>query len=155
MHNRLHADITDPLGWVVEVDGQCKKEGAIKEGWTKMRLLDLIELPTVAETQRVAYAILCALEVETSEAWRIWARRWLSGEDRSPKSAEAAKAWVTMDSAALAADAAWAAYVEAGRVVETQTALSVLSAAEFVWSAFNGKKPLDLIALSEQAMQYK
>ena len=59
------------------------------------------------DIQKVAFGILCSLEVCQSPEYRRWAEDWLSGTDRSARAARAA--WAAARAAARAAWAAWAA----------------------------------------------
>ena len=43
-------------------------------------------------TQRVAFGLLCAMEVCADKEWRTWAENWLNGKDRSIESAWAVAA---------------------------------------------------------------
>lgn len=51
--------------------------------------------PFIKFNQRVAFAILCALEVCTELFFVQWAKKWLNGTDRSRKSADRTKCRVT------------------------------------------------------------
>jgi hypothetical protein len=69
---------------------------------------------TTAE-QRVKFAILCAQKVigDTCPKWSEWAAKWLSGEDRTKKSADVA--WSAEETLAARAREAglaenWATY---------------------------------------------
>jgi hypothetical protein len=179
LHNPIHACITNPLVWVVEVDGKCKKDGAFNEGWTKMRLVERAELPEVTTTQRQVYAILCALEVAPSETWRAWAHRWLSGEDRSIESAVEAAEALAEDTEAYAVeeseedadvvpDESWIAVADEVAAEAAAAALATLAVdqadrvsaiavarADAAWIAAKNGRRLDLVALSKKAMQYK
>jgi hypothetical protein len=57
-----------------------------------MRLLEEVPLPTVSLTQRVRFAMRCAVAVYNNAAYHRWAQDWLSGEARS-----AAAAWAAAD----------------------------------------------------------
>lgn len=96
---------------------------------------DTTHPPRVTRQQRLAYGILCAWMVFRDPTWRIWARRWLSGEDRTVEAARAERlaletvsrevwdargwqpGWCAMWSALCAAKAAtfavWTDWVEA------------------------------------------
>ncbi|MDD8011845.1 MAG: hypothetical protein PHX05_00005, partial [Acidobacteriota bacterium] len=118
LHNPIHANIRDPLGFAVEVAGKNLRDGQMKEGWTRMRPIKQIALPVVTIEQRVRYAILAAQEVtpKSDTQWHTWAKAWLSGADRSAaaarEAAAAAAAWEEAAASAWAA-AAWAAAREA------------------------------------------
>jgi len=83
--NPLHADFKDPKmlvceGHVVVNDGTkvgCKSLKAIK--WTKS--------PEVTKEQMIRFAILSVLMVYDEKKYIKWANKWLSGKDRTPKTA--------------------------------------------------------------------
>jgi hypothetical protein len=116
LHNPIHADYRDPILWEIETDGAVKSEGHMKSGARGVTTTCRIPLPQIETKHKIAYAILCALEVFDAPAFRTWAENWLSGADRTDK-AEAAEA------------AAWAAWAAAAR------------------------KPLDLIAIAQKALE--
>ena len=87
MLNPIHGNINAPKIFAVEVGGETKAEGQLKEGWTRMRLAQELELPAVTTEQRARFAILCAYEVCEDVGWRRWANAWLSVEDRSQRAA--------------------------------------------------------------------
>jgi len=101
MLNPIHAGFTNPRLWECRCDGHFLGDGQIKEGWSRVTTRREIALPAVTITQRVSFGILCAKAVCRDWAWRRWADRWLSGQDRTARAAAEA-AWA-------AAWAAWAA----------------------------------------------
>ena len=100
--NPLHADIDGPRLWEIEAEGEHKHDRGLKSGCTKMRLVREIDVPKISNTQRVAFAILCAKAVYKDNAFTVWADGWLSGKDRTIAAASAASAAYA---AAYAADA--------------------------------------------------
>ena len=94
-----------------EVVTEGTKLGA--KGFTTLRE---VNVPQVSTTQRVAFGILCALEVSKSASFVTWAGKWLSGVDRSRDTAYAiadtayAAVYAAADAAYAIADAAYAAY---------------------------------------------
>jgi len=60
----------------------------------------------VARAIRRAQKSLRGVRAEWATQWRRWARRWLSGEDRTAAAAAAEAAWAAAEAAA--AEAAWA-----------------------------------------------
>jgi len=121
-----------PSEWIVETrldgDRPCQEAvewlqgyGTMADAWRACRRGDWmiwalraegIEVPPAAIERIVARAIrrgqrsLRGVRAPWATAWRRWARRWLSGEDRSRTAANAA-AWAAARAAANAA--AWAA----------------------------------------------
>ena len=102
--NPAHADIENPILWEGNGEGKAKFE-PLKCGFRKFTTLRQIPLPEVTDVQKIAFGILCAKEVYKDLSWNQWADKWLSGEDRTKSSADAAA-----DAAASAAYAAYAAY---------------------------------------------
>lgn len=87
LFNPIHANYHNPFLWIVEVQGRCRDDRGLKEGWTQMCLRERIEMPAITDVQRIAFGILCAKQVENSPEWNKWADNWLSGVDRSNESA--------------------------------------------------------------------
>ena len=94
--NPIHVNFTTPLLW--EAEGAVVASDGTKVGVKALTTLRRMELPQVTTAQRVRFAILCAMEVCTDPAWRSWAERWLSGEDRTAAAAWATRAtpWATL-----------------------------------------------------------
>lgn len=116
MMNPIHADFKNPRAW--EAEGEVGlREGELKCGCRKLRVVREVPVPEVTTEQRVRFAIGCGWD-RASEEWRTWARKWLSGEDGTEASEAAARAaWAVARAAwaaeaARAADAAWAADAE-------------------------------------------
>ena len=73
------------------VDEGKSVEGIDKCGATKLTLVKELEIPEVTLNQKIAFAILCALEVYKEIRFVTWAKNWLSGQARSNKSVEVIK----------------------------------------------------------------
>lgn len=84
--NPVHANIGNPKLWEAEGEVVLSDRG-LKVGCRTLTTVREIPLPEVTITQRIAFAILCTKEVCKDAAWNAWANKWLSGEDRSEKSA--------------------------------------------------------------------
>lgn len=115
-------------------------------GCTRAVLHEELPVPVVTNSQRVRFAILCAWEVCEDPTWRAWAEKWLAGEDRSMKAAEAAAAW-----AAGAEAEAWAAWAAAWAAVRA-AANAAWEVAEAVARTARSA-PLDLPALARRAVE--
>ena len=113
----LLAVLLDPIHLRVDLDtahlweghdggGKVKSDPGLKVGCTRGTTVRRVDLPTVTLEHRVRFAIGCAWQVCEDDAWREWAAKWLSGEDRAA------------DAAARAARAAW----EAARAAERAAA---------------------------------
>jgi len=89
LHNPIHADISNPRLFEVEVDGDCKNDNGIKCGYKRMRLVREISIPTITTEQKIKYAILCAKQVCFEKEWNMWADNWLSNVDRTSADAHA------------------------------------------------------------------
>ena len=99
MMNPIHASFNNPHLWEAEAEGEVLRE-ATKSGCKKLTTLKQIPLPEITLTQRVAFGILCALEVCADESFREWAKKWLSGKNRSACAAYATTIAVSNDVAA-------------------------------------------------------
>ena len=85
----VHVDFKTPILW--EAEGEVLvREGQLKCGCKTLTTLKKIPLPEISTKQRIEIAILCSLTLPQSEGYRVWAERWLSGEDRSEAAACAA-----------------------------------------------------------------
>jgi len=171
--NPINADIPYPRLWEIEVSGKCKHDYGLKSGYQSMTLIKELPLPEITLTQRVAFGILCALEVYKDPAFIEWANAWLRGDDRSVRSSEVAgdaaasrDAW-SDPKAASAALSAWANSRAALATFRAATARASAraSARAFAktaektaaWAAAKAASnmPLDLISLAEKAVLIK
>ena len=100
--NPIHAHITNPLLFKCEVKGKTKTDHGLKEGWSEMRITEQIDVPVITNIQKIAFSILCALEVYKEEKFVLWANNWLNNIDRSSESANSA-AYAANNAAADAA----------------------------------------------------
>ena len=127
--NPIHANIANPRLFECSATGKHKLDRGLKGGCTQMTLNKELDLPTLTRLNQVAFGILCALEVYRDPAFVEWANAWISGNDRTKESADAAAAYA----AAYAASASYAAYAA--------------NAAAYA------KRKLDLITLAHKAME--
>ena len=155
--NPIHANLSDPRLFVIETGGTRKDDRGLKVGFTKMRLAREMPLPAVTREHRVAFGILCALEVYNVPEFVSWAQAWLSGENRSRSAARSAEsaarsAESAAESAARSAvSAAWSAAESAAWSAAWSAAESAAWSAESAaWSA-TAAAP-DLIALAKRAL---
>jgi len=95
--NPIHANITNPLLWEIEVDGIVAHDGT-KGGTKAATAIKQISLPEISTTQKIRFAILCTLEVYQESSFVLWANNWLSGKDRTEAAARAA--WAAARAAA-------------------------------------------------------
>lgn len=129
--NPIHAKFHSPRLW--EAEGKiAKSDRGLKVGCVTLKTIREMPLPVVTTEQRVRFAILCAKAMCTDATWLAWANGWLDGTDRTAR-AEAAWAAEAARAAARAAEAAEAAWAAA-------------------WAAARAAKPIDLIAIAEEAV---
>ena len=111
--NPTHANIENPLFW--ECEGDVVASDGCKVGVKKLSITAPHPVPDVSTETRIRFGIACAWLVTPSAVWREWAANWVSGKDRSEKTARAADAavyavYAAADATAYAAaDAAHAA----------------------------------------------
>ena len=85
--NPAHADFARPRMWECEVQGEIIHE-PLKSGARQVKTVREIPVMEVTMEQAVRFGVLCALVVGCSAAFREWAAKWLSGEDRTSTSAD-------------------------------------------------------------------
>jgi hypothetical protein len=142
--NPIHANYDSPKLWRCEGDIVADDHG-LKVGVKTLTTIEEIPLPAVTTEQRVKFAILCAKQVCKDKKWNAWADKWLSGKDRSGDAAWAAAqaptwaaSWAAASWAEAAAAARWAAEAVEAAAWEAEVAVQA--------------KPINLIALAEQAV---
>ena len=97
--NPAHANIDKPILWEVDCN-EVAHDGA-KGGAKRMTLVKKIKAPKFTTLQKQVFAIKCAMAVYKEKTFVAWAKDFISGDDRTKKSAYAAA-----DAADAAADAA-------------------------------------------------
>jgi hypothetical protein len=179
LHNPIHADYRNFILWRGEAAGAYKNDRGLKQGHTRMRILERVEPAVFTAEQRACYAILCSLEVyrgwaayDTAHTYKAWADRYLSGENRADAAdaayaaARAAYAADAADAAAYAADAAAraadaadaarAAYAAADAAAyAADAAARAADAADAADAAADAAEaaPIDFHALAERALK--
>lgn len=99
--NPAHANFKKPRLW--EAEGNPGKVEPDKVGCKSLiTIREIIPLPEVTVTQRIAFGILASLEVYDNPMFVGWAEEWLSGEDRSRAAADATATATAADAAARA-----------------------------------------------------
>jgi len=142
--NPVHGCFVNPLLW--EAEGEIgKNDDGTKVGCTALTTIRQIPLPVVTNEQRVRFGILCAMQVYAELSFVVWAKKWLSGDDRA---AWAAVAWVARAAVAwgAGAGAAWAAAWAAAEASGVAWGAEAARAAARVVD-----KRIDLPALARQA----
>jgi hypothetical protein len=135
MLNPIHADITNPRLFIVECEGESKNDKGLKMGYTRMRLIEELDIPLITNVNLIAFGIMCAKEVYKKDSWLTWADRWLDGTDR------------THDAAYAAANAATNAYANADAFAAANAANAAANAA---YATASG---IDLISIAHAAME--
>ena len=103
--NPIHADFKSPKLWECETSGEELHE-ELKSGCKTLTTIKEIPLPEISNVQRIAFSILCVKEIYKNKEWNDWADKWLTGEDRSERSAYTARTDAAVNSASAAIYAA-------------------------------------------------
>ncbi|MDD4242899.1 MAG: hypothetical protein PHG08_01170, partial [Bacilli bacterium] len=162
--NSIHADIENPKMFEAEGFGELADDHGLKVGYKSMVLVKELELPAVTLTNRIAFGILCSLEVYKEPAFVTWAENWLNGTDRTIEAAwaaaraawaaaRAARAWAARAAraAAWAAERAAASWAAAEAAAEARAAARAAAAAARAAAA----EKFNLIELAKKAMKIK
>lgn len=150
--NPLHAYFDPETYHLWECDGDVgETDHGLKVGCTRIKTIRRIPPPEVSSERRVRFAILCTLRVTKDGAWRVWAGKWLSGEDRSFRSAEIARPDGFLGAAWEAAEAAAWVDVPAGEVAVQNAAARAVSYAAKV--ALAAGTPMSLAGIAREAVE--
>ena len=158
--NPIHANIGSPRLFEVEVGETCLDDKGLKGGTTEMTLIKELELPVISLTQKIAFGILCAKEIYKDQKWNEWADNWLTGKDRTRKSAADAAAYAATAAYAAAAAAAYAAAAAAYAAADAAYAAADAAAADAAAAdaaaayAATAAAILDLQIIVQKALQY-
>ncbi|MCK9460609.1 MAG: hypothetical protein M0R80_13300 [Proteobacteria bacterium] len=146
--NPIHGDFDPKTMHLWEGKGEIvKNDHGLKVGCTKATTLRRISLPEISTENRIKIAILCTKQVCKEQAWNTWADNWLSGKDRTRKSATAASAAASASAAAAAAaSAAAAAWASA-----SAAAWAAWAAAWAAWAA--EAKAIDLLKIIKENLK--
>uniref|UniRef100_A0A6M3L734 Uncharacterized protein n=1 Tax=viral metagenome TaxID=1070528 RepID=A0A6M3L734_9ZZZZ len=131
-----NTNIPEPHLW--EAKGRRVVHDGTKGGCKSLTTTKRIPLPEITTTQRVRFAILCALEVYHDARFKKWATRWLKDEDRSEaanRAAAAAAEAVVWAAVAAKATRATAATAKAAWAVKTAVAATDAAAKATCWAA--------------------
>jgi hypothetical protein len=151
--NPAHSNFQNPLCF--EAEGDIITSDGTKVGCKSLTIIGIVKLPKVTITQRVSFGILCAKEVYIEPKWSEWADEWLSGEDRSKKSANAAAyAADAAANAAANAAAAYAAYDATATYAAYAAATATAHAANAADATVRSGKTIDFQTLAEKALTY-
>jgi len=141
--------------WECDTDeGVIQRDGQMKLGATSLRIIREIKKPEVTVEQRIAYAISCTLRVYAEESFVSWAEGWLSGKDRTEKSAEelTEMIWTALKYPIEVAKsdnlaAAWAATGATQTVTDVSAATAAANAVDY---AVKAQEDLDLISCARE-----
>ena len=86
--NPIHANIENPILWKAKAEGKHLDDHGLKGGCTKLTTIKQITIPIISPEQKIKFAILSTKKVCNHHQWNQWADNWLSGKDRSKKSAK-------------------------------------------------------------------
>jgi hypothetical protein len=142
--NPIHANITNPVLWEAEAEGQIKHDEQLKFGCTRLTTIKQISLPEISIEKRVEFAIRCALKVFDNAQFKTWANKWLDGTDRTEAAARAAARAAAWAAAWAAEAAAWAA-----RAARAEAAAWAAEAAAWAARAAEARE-IDLLVILEE-----
>jgi hypothetical protein len=103
--NPVHGQY-DKYKLAYEAEGDIVVSDGTKVGCLSLTITKRVETPTVSTTNRIAFGILCVLEVNKGESFALWAEEWLTNKDRSYAFAVAAADYAAYDITHAAANAA-------------------------------------------------
>jgi hypothetical protein len=108
--NPSHANISNPILWQGEAQGNFLDDRGLKCGYSEMRILKKIKPYKFTTEKLVEIAIVCAIESGyNDENFIAWACNWMDNSDRSYEAAAAARWAAARWAAARWAAARWAA----------------------------------------------
>jgi hypothetical protein len=89
MLNAIHGKFKRVRLW--ESEGEIgKTDHGLKVGCTSLTTLVRMKKPRITTINRVAFGLLCTLQVYREPKWAAWAKGWLDGSGRSITAEEAA-----------------------------------------------------------------
>lgn len=141
-----HVDYTGRVLW--EAEGEVVVGDAFKVGCYSLTTQKIIPMPEVTNEQRVRFAVLCAQKVSNNSHFKQWAADWLSGKDRTMRSAIGALSNLHEWREDHERFAVKAAYIFAGGV--EAFSLTQYAAASVI--EYERHKPADVEALAQKAL---
>jgi len=165
--NPIHAGTKNPRLFEIKTSKAFVAD-RLKFGCKSQTLTKEIPLPEITTNQKIAFAILCALEVYQESSFTEWANSWLFGKNRTADAyaayAAAYAAYVADDAAyaahAAAYAAAYAAYAAAADAdADADDAAAAYAAYAAAYAAADADADaaadkIDFKAIAEKAMQY-
>jgi len=153
-----HIDFKNTLCFTV--DGEIAVTDGTKVGCFSLTVTGTFVLPELSLTQRIAFGILCTLELLSGKDKKFtqWAEKWLSNEDRSIVAATFAYVYAADHNAA---DAAYAAAYSASPATSASAdattanaAHAAANAAHAAASSDTAKNKIDFQKLAEKVLEY-
>ena len=155
-----HIDFKNTLCFTV--DGEIAVTDGTKVGCFSLTVTGTFVLPELSLTQRIAFGILCTLELLSGKDKKFtqWAEKWLSNEDRSIVAATFAYVYAAD---AAAAGAAYAAATASSASPATSAsadattayaAHAAANAADAAASSDTAKNKIDFQKLAEKVLEY-
>ena len=160
--NPAYVNIGNSRLFHAEVEGNFIDDNGLKCGYSRARLIEELPVPQISNVQRVRFAILCAKEVYKEKEWNKWANKWLSGKDRTEKSAASAaytaeSVTYAAESAASTAKSAESAFYTAksaeNAFYTAKNAVSAAESADIAVRSTTKNKKIDLIKIAQKAMK--
>jgi len=152
--NPIHGKYNPFHLWRGEAGGKIKGDVGLKWGCTEFRMIKRVSIPKITLTQRVAFGILCSLEIYNNSEYKKWAENWLVNKDRTTTAAAvvAQVVWET-DAARGAAQAAAQEVEAAAQAAAEATAWATESAAWATESAAREAR-INLVHLATECLKY-
>lgn len=116
-----------------------------------MRINNMLNEVTL--NQRVAFGILCAMEVYKNPKFIEWAENWLSEKDRTYASADAIAHTAANDDSYAAYAVAYAAISVASAASAAVDDVAAAAIASATHATAYAAKPIDLLVLAKQALE--
>jgi len=128
--NPIHGNYNPFHLWLGEAGGKIEEDNGLKWGCTEFKMIKRVCAPRITLTQKVAFAILCSLEVCIDPEYKKWAEGWLQHKNRMA-------VWVTREAAKAAEAARKAEAAKAAREAETAWAVKAVTwaAGAAAWAA--------------------
>ena len=138
--NIKHSNFSNPRLFEVKALGNHLNDKGLKGGCTKMTIIKELPIPQITINQRIAFGILCSLQVYSEKSYIEWAYNWLNNIDRSNKIIHFST--ITNIAAAYAAS-------------YTADAAAAYTANAAVYAAYAaGNKTIDFNILAKKALKY-
>lgn len=157
--NPIHADIQRPVVW--RAKGVVVADDGLKVGVKTLVIEGRLPLLDISMDECVAFGILCALQVDSTNFYGVWAKNWLSGKDRSWEAARNVGMGDTWEAGTAAWEAAVRAAGAAGAANVWEAARAAEVAGAVAWTAVRAQRLLkyirtiDFPALAQQSLAYR